>query len=223
MKKIYNNSIGLFVLYFICSSLFFTTTSFASNVADAEKILQSSVTQIMNDIQSEKYRNSSTRPSVVAKIKTQVYSIFDFEEFTMRTVGMHWKKLNINQKKDFTDAFAALLFATYLSRIDDYNKNAKGNTETIAYAGMTSGNNGTRVEVRTVLTLNNNQKLPMNYRMLPKKGAWRVYDVIIENVSLVKNYRTQFYDALQNDSPEKLIQLIRAKTQEIEGGNKNAN
>ena len=73
-----------------------------------------------------------------------------------------------------------------------------------------------RTEVRTVITMKDSKKVPVAYRMLPKNGKWMVYDVLIENISLVKNYRTQFQDILNTDSPENLIARIKAKAVEVQ-------
>ena len=74
---------------------------------------------------------------------------------------------------------------------------------------------GDRTEVRTVITMKDGKKVPVAYRMLPKDGGWRVYDVLIENISLVKNYRTQFQDILNSASPDQLIERVRVKAQEV--------
>ena len=65
------------------------------------------------------------------------------------------------------------------------------------------------------ITMKDGKKVPVAYRMLPKDGIWRVYDVLIENISLVKNYRTQFQDILNSASPDQLIERVRAKAQEV--------
>ena len=81
--------------------------------------------------------------------------------------------------------------------------------------GELSSAAGDRLEVRTVITMKDGKKVPVAYRMLPKDGGWRVYDVLIENISLVKNYRTQFQDILNSASPDQLIERVRAKAREV--------
>ncbi len=83
------------------------------------------------------------------------------------------------------------------------------------YTGEVSSAKGDRTEVRTVVTMKDGKKVPVAYRMLPKDGKWLVYDVLIENISLVKNYRTQFQDILNTGSPENLIARIKAKAMEV--------
>ena len=67
-----------------------------------------------------------------------------------------------------------------------------------------------------MISLKSGKKIPVNYRMLPKDGDWKVYDVLIENISLVKNYRTQFQDLLRTTDPDQLIVRIREKSREVQ-------
>ncbi len=201
-------SATLFLLGLLLSS----SLALANSPEDAQKILQTSVMRILDQIKKPEYKNASTRQQLNAFIEKEVNTTFDFEEFSMRTVGAHWRQFSDAQKKSFTDAFADLLFATYLDRLDGYSG------EVITFDGFVSGNQGTRVEVRTTLTTKDGTKIPMNYRMLPKGDTWHVYDVLVEGISLVKNYRTQFNDALQNDSPEALVARVREKAASIAKG-----
>ncbi len=202
MRRSLFSSLALLAVLIMCLPVVATGST---NPADAQTSLQTSVSRILGFIQSPGYANPATRQSLNASIEKEVYAIFDFDEFSMRTVGAFWKQFSPKQKQDFTKAFSDLLFATYLGRIEGYNG------EKVLYDGFVSGNNGKRVEVRTVINLKGNTKIPLNYRMLPKNGKWVVYDVLVEGVSLVKNYRTQFNDALQSGSPEALIARVKER------------
>ena len=124
-------------------------------------------------------------------------------------MGARWRSFTPQQQKQFSDAFADLLISTYVNKIDGYNG------EQVVYVGELSSASGDRTEVRTVITMKDGKKVPVAYRMLPKDGGWRVYDVLIENISLVKNYRTQFQDILNSASPDQLIERVRAKAREV--------
>ncbi|MBQ7617776.1 MAG: ABC transporter substrate-binding protein, partial [Desulfovibrio sp.] len=87
--------------------------------------------------------------------------------------------------------------------------------EKILFTGEKSSSKGDRTEILTVVTLQSGKKIPVAYRMLPKNDKWVVYDVLIENISLVKNYRTQFQDLLKTSTPEQLIERIKAKAVEV--------
>ncbi len=138
-----------------------------------------------------------------------VYHIFDFGEFSSRTVGPRWKEFSAAQKKSFSNAFADLLLTTYLNKVDGYNG------EQVAYTGEIANAAKTRVEVRTEITMKDGTRVPVAYRMMAKDNSWRVYDIIVENLSLVKNYRTQFQDILTSGTPDELIARVKAKAEEV--------
>lgn len=193
------------IAFMLCA--FFAFSAYAAQESDARQVLENSVNSILNDIKTPAYSNPATRKEILPKIENTVKNIFDFSEFSSRTVGPKWRSFSPQQKKAFSDAFADLLFATYLNKISSYNG------EKIAYTGDIS--DGKRVEIRTVITLSDGRQIPVAYRMLPKDGTWRVYDVIIESISLIKNYRTQFQDILNTGTPEQLIARVEAKAQEM--------
>ncbi len=200
----------LYVFPLLLCMVLLASTALANNPADAQKTLEASVSRILNYLKDPGYANPSTRQSLNNSIKNEVYAIFDFSEFSKRTVGAHWKKFNGAQQQAFNDAFAALLFATYLDSFQGYNG------EVISYNGLITGDNGSRAEVRTSIKLKNGRSVPINYRMLPKGGAWRVYDVLIEGVSLVKNYRSQFSSIMEKATPEELTARVRERTQAVQ-------
>jgi phospholipid transport system substrate-binding protein len=170
--------------------------------AQARRSLETHMNNIFAILQNPGFADKASRLEYRMKIEKEVAEIFDFAEFSSRTVGPRWNSFTPEQRRNFTAAFAGLLKATYLDRIDGYNG------EKVAYLGEQLSARGDRAEVRTTLSMKNNKVVPVNYRMLPKDGNWVVYDVIIENISLVMNYRTQFQELLLKGSPEALMARI---------------
>lgn len=185
------------------------TVILAQPATQARQTLDTAINRILATIRNPDYVNPATRAPLKRQIEDEVYHVFDFGEFSSRTVGPRWKTFSVEQKQDFSNAFADLLFNTYLNRINGYNG------ETVIYNGETVSPEGDKVEVRTQIALRDGKKIPVAYRMLEKNGHWRVYDVIIENISLVKNYRTQFHDILNTATPEQLIAQVREKAKQI--------
>ena len=175
--------------------------------AQARRALETRVNNIFTILQQPGFANKASRPEYRMKIEEEVASFFDFAEFSSRTVGPRWNSFTPEQRRDFIEAFKSLLKATYLDRVDGYSG------EKVSYLGEQVSSKGDRVEVRTTLSMKGNKVMPVNYRMLPKDGYWVVYDVIIENISLVMNYRTQFQQLLLKDSPEALIARILDQAQ----------
>ena len=187
----------------LCLSLpAFAPAAVAAEASPARKALEVSISRVLDCIKNPDYVNPATRPPLRRQIEDEVYHIFDFGEFSSRTVGPRWKEFSAAQKKSFSNAFADLLLTTYLNKVDGY-------TGEIANAART------RVEVRTEITMKDGTRVPVAYRMMAKDNSWRVYDIIVENLSLVKNYRTQFQDILTSGTPDELIARVRAKADEV--------
>ena len=191
-------------------TLMWTATSYAAQDdagAQARQALETRVNNIFVILQQPGFTDKTSRPEYRIKIEGEVANLFDFMEFSSRAVGPRWNSFTPEQRQDFIEAFKGLLKATYLDRVDGYSG------EKMTYLDEQVSSRGDRVEVRTTLSMKNNRALPVNYRMLPKDGNWVVYDVIIENISLVMNYRTQFQEFLLKNSPEALIARIRDQAQ----------
>lgn len=186
----------------------------ADPAADARNALKGTIDQVLNLIKDPAFSNQATREGQIEKIDDTIRQIFDFSEFSSRTVGRNWKDFTDTQKNEFIDAFAQLLRATYIDKIEGYNG------EEVKYLGETVGTKGDKVEVNTSISLKTQDApIKVSYRML-EKGRWVVYDVVIEGVSLVQNYRTQFNELLQKNDANALIAKVKSRAQELREQNK---
>ena len=143
-------------------------------------------------------------------VKQIVDRHFDYREMAKRSLGAAWNKLNNAQRDEFVRLFAELLEASYADKIDHYVKHVR-----IDYTGESL--DGEYAEVRTVV-VRPNDRIPLNYRLLNESGTWMVYDVVIEGVSLVSNYRTQFSRIVSESSYAELVKRLRTKVNEQRGG-----
>ena len=140
----------------------------------------------------------------VAQLTDAINTIFDFEELSKRTLGKGWKNMNDAQQKEFVQLFTELLQGVYADRLLAYSD------QKILFDKEDTLKKGI-AEVQSYLQTSDGKKIPLFYRLTDKSGSWKVYDVIIEGVSMVKNYRTQFREILAKDSPEKLLEILRSK------------
>jgi phospholipid transport system substrate-binding protein len=140
----------------------------------------------------------------ISIIGTEIEKVFDFKELSRRTLGREWKKMNPEQQKEFVQLFRELLQGVYADRLLAYSD------QKIIFEKETMLKKG-RAEVQSYLQTSDGKKIPLFYRLTNKSGSWKVYDVIIEGVSMVKNYRTQFRQILAKDSPDKLLEILRDK------------
>jgi phospholipid transport system substrate-binding protein len=139
--------------------------------------------------------------------------IFDFQETAKRSLGRHWLTRTPAERDEFVKLFADLLERSYISKIELYGG------EKITYVGDQL--DGDQAVVRTRIITKGGAEVPVEYRMLKKGDRWLVYDVGIEGVSLVANYRTQFNKIIQTSSYAELVKKMKVKQDElIEAGSK---
>ncbi|MCL1939279.1 MAG: ABC transporter substrate-binding protein [Desulfovibrionaceae bacterium] len=185
----------------------------ADAASEAHQALESTVNQVLDELKKPEWKNPAGRDAMQAKVESIILTLFSFEELSMRTVGPNWKNFSPDQKKRFMDAFEDLLRERYLGALEGYNG------EIVTYVKETPvGSAGDKVQIDTTVNIKN-KTVPVSYRMLRGDGRWMVYDIIIEGVGMVQNYRSQFQVVLQKGDPEELITLVRAKAEETREDN----
>ncbi len=144
------------------------------------------------------------------KVRSSSEEIFDFTELSKRCLGQNWQRFNPNQQEEFIKLFKSTLETIYADKIASYTDEKVLYKEEIPLSEKT-------VEVRTTI-VTKTSKIPINYRLTEEKGRWKVYDVVIEGVSLVNNYRTQFGEILANKTPEALLDVLRKRAASPQAG-----
>jgi phospholipid transport system substrate-binding protein len=162
------------------------------------------VVRVLEDPNLKGDNRVADRRIAVRKIADE---IFDFSEIARRALARHWQPLTDKQRVEFVSLFSDLLERSYISKIELYGG------EKIQYIGERL--DGETANVATRIVTKNRTEVPIDYRLLKKGDRWLVYDVNIEGVSLVSNYRTQFNKIIQTGSFEDLIQKLRAKQGEL--------
>ena len=137
-----------------------------------------------------------------AAVRTIAEQIFDFEDTARRALGRHWRERTPDERREFVGLFTDLLERAYIGRIEDYAG------ERVTYADETVDKDA--ATVRTRLVTRDGTAIPVDYRMRRADDAWLVYDVVIEGVSLVANYRAQFNRIIQTSSYEELVARMQA-------------
>jgi phospholipid transport system substrate-binding protein len=141
-----------------------------------------------------------------AAVRKIAEDVFDYPETARRALGVHWNARSPQERDEFVQLFADLLDRAYVGKIDLYQG------EKVRYVGDTV--EGDQATVKTRIVTKRGSEVPVDYRMHQKNGRWLVYDVVIEGVSLVSNYRTQFNKVVQTESYQSLAQKLRAKETE---------
>jgi len=182
--------------------LLLTATVTPATAGPATDSLGSTVDRIISLLSSPAYKNANTRSEMRGQLITAINEIFDMRELSRRALGAEWNKFTPEQQTRFVAAFGTLLQNTYLDKIESYTD------EKVQYLNEQDMGDG-KVEVATKV-IGKGKEIPIAYR-LTDRGGWKVYDVVIEGVSLVQNYRSQFGQLLAHDSPDTLIEKITAK------------
>jgi phospholipid transport system substrate-binding protein len=137
------------------------------------------------------------------ELRKVLYSRFDFTQMAKSALGPHWQRRSPEEQKEFVELFTSLLEGAYLDKIESYNG------EKVQYLNETVDND--YAEVDTKIVDNHGQPFSVNYRLRNGGGDWKVYDVVLENVSLVNNYRSQFNRVLAKSSFEELRKTMKEK------------
>jgi phospholipid transport system substrate-binding protein len=137
---------------------------------------------------------------------------FDFGETAKRSLGRHWQSRTSAEREEFVGLFTDLLERSYLTKIELYGG------ENIVFIGDSI--DGDQGSVRTKIITKAGSEVPVEYRVLKRGERWLVYDVVIEGVSLISNYRTQFNKIIQTSSYQELVNKMKARQEEFLDGEK---
>jgi phospholipid transport system substrate-binding protein len=199
MKKIF------LVLSVLVLTLGLAASAFAGEPQDRLKIGIDKVIAILSD---NSLKGAAKKNEPQTKLRTVADSFFDWRELSRRTVAESWKKYTPKQQEEFTASFSELLQKTYIRKLEKFNN------EKVNY--LKEQVDGTHAFINTQVVMKD-KTIPINYVMI-KHDQWLVYDVVIEGVSLVKNYRSQFQKILSKDTPEGLLKRIHDKIKALDEG-----
>jgi phospholipid transport system substrate-binding protein len=164
--------------------------------------LKASVDQIIKVLEDPALRAGPRAQERRAAIRKEAEGVFDFTETAKRSLGRHWQGLSDKDRQEFTALFTDLIERAYISKIERYSG------ERIAYAGESM--DGGLATVRTRFVTKQGTEVPVDYRMQQRGERWLVYDVSVEGVSLINNYRTQFDKIIQTSSYAELVRKMKA-------------
>jgi phospholipid transport system substrate-binding protein len=168
--------------------------------------LRTQIERAIKVLEDPELAKESRMPERRAAIRRVANEIFDFTETTRRSLGPHWQARTPQEREEITRLFADLLERSYIGRIETYSG------EKIQFIGDSV--DGDQANVRTRLVTKQGTEVPVDYRMHRVGDRWLSYDVVIEGVSLVANYRAQFNKIIQTSGYASLVKKLVAKEQE---------
>jgi phospholipid transport system substrate-binding protein len=172
-------------------------------VAGPTEDLRAQVERVIKVLEDPDLKQAGRSSDRRAAIRTIAAGIFDAEESAKRALGPHWTQRTPDERAEFVRLFTDLLERSYASKIELYEG------EKITYGAETI--EGDQATVRTRIVTKQGAAIPINYRLNQRDGRWLVYDVFVEGVSLVANYRTQFNKIIQSSSYQELVKRLRAR------------
>ncbi len=165
--------------------------------------VEDTVNRVLDVLRDPKLKSPTAKSLKTEKLRVIYKDMFDEMEFSRRTLTRNWNKFTPEQRREFVDLFEQVLEKTYLDRILEYS-----NEKIVFYKESMIADDKAEIQSKVITS---SKEVPIYYRMILKNGKWKVYDVVVENVSLVQNYRTQFNEILASGTPEQLLETLRKK------------
>ena len=165
--------------------------------------VQANVDKVLEVLRDPKLKAESAKEIKKERLRNIYNGMFDQVELSRRTLAQNWNNLNLAQREEFVNLFRQILEKAYIDKILAYvNEKVVFDREVQI--------SGTQAEIQTTI-ITSSKKIPVFYRVILKGSEWKVYDVVIENVSLISNYRTQFNEILAKNTPDQMLEILREK------------
>ena len=165
--------------------------------------VQANADRVLEVLRDPKLKPDSAKNIKKKKLEVIYAEMFDEIELSRRTLARNWNKLNEAQRKEFVHLYHQVLENAYADKILSYtDEKIVFDREVVISARL--------AEVHTRI-ITSSKEIPIMYRVVLNDGTWKVYDVVVENVSLVQNYRTQFNEILAKNTPEEMLEILRKK------------
>jgi phospholipid transport system substrate-binding protein len=163
--------------------------------------------RVLSVLQDSRLKSSDKQQERRAQIRQIVANRFDFPEMAKRSLGSNWQKISNDDRREFVELFTELLEKSYADQIESYNG------EKIVYGRENVSQD--QADVNTKIVTKKGEEIAVNYKLRSNGGDWKVYDVVIEDISIVNNFRSQFNRILANASFADLLKKLQSKSVEI--------
>jgi phospholipid transport system substrate-binding protein len=193
-------------IWILLGSLGLSGTIMCAEAGEPLEKIRQTVDDVVTVLSDETLKAPERTEERRKKIRQAVFQRFGFDEMAQRALAQHWRKLTPEQRQEFVAVFSDLLERSYIDKIENYG----GGKQDILYTKETIDKDG-YASVRSEIVNKRDMNVEVEYRLLQRDGDWAVYDVVIEGVSLVNNYRTQFNKIITESSYENLVKQMKLK------------
>jgi len=189
-----------FLIFSVLLIFMLTTVAYAGVPLNT---VEKTVKKVLDVLRDPQLKAPAAKEIKKQKLRTIYEEMFDRIEFSKRTLARNWNKFSPAQRAEFVNLFEQVLEKAYIDKILDYS-----NEKIDFYKENMVSENQAEIQSKIITAA---KEIPVYYRVILKDGKWRVYDVVVENVSLVQNYRTQFNEILSDQTPEQLLEILHKK------------
>jgi len=189
----------------------FPASSRAGIAADQ---IRQTADKVLLILQDSRLKSADQKQARREQLRQVISARFDFTEMAKRSLGTHWQRRGTEEQRRFVELFTDLLDRSYADHLESFNG------EKIVYGRETQENDYAEVETKVVSK--KGEEFAVNYRMHAVNREWKVYDVVIENISLVNNYRSQFNRVLATSSFDEFLRKLQGKAFDGPAKNRNA-
>jgi len=200
------------IFLFIIITIFSVSLLSAHAAADSPmEGIKSTVDSVLDVLRDKSLSLPDKKEARRGKLRSLIKARFDFSEMSMRTLARHWKPRTPEEVREFVSVFSDLLVGSYIGKIEAYTD------ENVIYNKEVIKGEGRYATVSTTI-VTKKVDIPIDYRVILKDGEWKVYDVVIEGVSFISTYRSQYDEIIVKESYDALIKKMKEKLDEINAG-----
>lgn len=193
----------------------FSTLTFAAEPVAPDEMIKTTANEVLEIIKKDKDIQSGDKQKIKDLIETKILPQFDFTRMTRLAVGRFWNQATPAQQHELTNEFRSLLVRTYSASLNSYKD------QKIDYKPLKISPADTDVVVKTSILQSNGRAIPIDYTVIKTPTSWKVYDISVDGVSLVVNYRSSFANEIQQGGIPKLISTLQAKNSGLADTKKN--
>jgi phospholipid transport system substrate-binding protein len=172
------------------------------------EVIRQTTDQVLKILEDPGLQGPAKQAERQARLHQIAEQVFDWQAMAQRALAVHWRGLTPQQRQEFVGLFRDLVERTYMNRLEA----ATLEKQDIQYVGEQV--DGSRAAVKTNVVTKRNQQVPIEYRLQKTDGRWKVYDVLVEGISLVNNYRSQFNQIISSSSYDALVQKMKSRQED---------
>jgi phospholipid transport system substrate-binding protein len=196
--------LGLLTSLVLSAGLVFGSATAVAEIS-ADELVKQTTEDVMSTIKSDKDIQAGNQQKIFALAEEKILPNFDFDRVCRMVLGKNWKSASPEQQEVFQKEFRSLLLRTYASALSKYKN------QVIEYKPLRAEPSAKNVSVKTQILQPGGQPIAVDYSLVKGDSGWKVYDIVIESVSLVTNYRSQFSNEIRTNGLDSLNKKLAEK------------